>query len=66
MHAEQDPAWVGVWPDDWPDTTEEVPTEGEAPPREPQEISPWVVALVALLLWGPLLGAAVRPYRYPD
>lgn len=41
---------------------------GQAPdetPQEPQgpDVPWWFVGLVALILWGPLLGGAVRPYR---
>lgn len=38
----------------------------EDEPREKSEVPWWFVGLVVLILWGPLVGAAIRPYRPPD
>lgn len=61
MHADQE-MLIDTEVDGWL-TAQEVPSE---PQREQPAIPWWFVGLVALVLWGPLAGAAFRPYRHPD
>lgn len=66
MHTDQEgPVIIEAWPEDWANTAQEVPPQAPPPEPEQPDIPLWFVALVALILWGPLAGAAFRPYRPP-